>query len=194
MDYRRTDRSGERRAVARRAFGVALLLLIAFTLAGCRSVDWFLLKRALRAKFSDVDWITTQELAAWLHSKERPAPVLLDVRTPAEWEVSHLAGARRVDPEASAAEAGSGLPKGTPIVAYCSVGYRSGEVARRLRKAGFEHVQDLEGSIFQWANEGRPLVRDGNQKVTKVHPYNATWGRLLHDDVRAKVPAPSPAR
>ncbi len=191
MDYRKTNRGGEKRAVVRRVIGGTLLLLVAFALAGCRPVDWFLLKRTLRAKFSDVDWITTRELAAWLNSKKRPAPVLLDVRLPAEWEVSHLAGARRVDPKASAEEAGAGLAKDTPIVAYCSVGYRSGEVAQRLRKAGYEHVQDLEGSIFEWANEGRPLVHEG-KKVTKVHPYNATWGRLLKDNVRAPLPSPTP--
>lgn len=171
--------------------GIALLGLIACALAGCRPLDWFLLKRALRTKFSDVDWITTQQLADWLHSKDRPPPVLLDVRTPAEWQVSHLAGARRVAPDASAKEAAGPLAKDTPIVTYCSVGYRSGEMAERLRKAGFVHVQDLEGSIFEWANEGRPLVRDG-KSVTKVHPYDATWGRLLRDDVRAPLPSPAP--
>ena len=191
MDYLNTKRRGKKRAVARRVIGVALLLFVACALAGCRSVDWFLLKRTLRAKFSDVDWITTQQLATWLNSKDRPAPVLLDVRTPAEWEVSHLAGAHRVDPNASAEEAGAGIAKETPIVTYCSVGYRSGEVAQRLRKAGYKHVQDLEGSIFEWANEDRPLVHDG-KKVTKVHPYNATWGRLLRDDVRAPLPSAPP--
>lgn len=168
--------------------GLAALVVITFALAGCRPLDWFLLKRTLRGKFHDVDWITTPQLAEWLTDKQRPAPVLLDVRTPAEWNVSHLANARRVDPEATAQEAAGDLPKDAPIVAYCSVGYRSGVVARRLRAAGFTHVQDLEGSIFQWANEGRPLVHDG-QPARKVHPYSVTWGKLLRDDVRAPLPA-----
>ena len=102
MEYLNTKRRGKKRAVARRVIGVALLLVVACALAGCRSVDWFLLKRTLRAKFSDVDLITTQQLATWLNSQDRPAPVLLDVRTPAEWPVSLLAGARRVGPTASA--------------------------------------------------------------------------------------------
>ncbi len=168
-------------------FGLVGLVVCACALAGCRPLDWFLLKRTLRAKFHDVPWITTEQLAGWLSDTNRPAPVLLDVRTPAEWNVSHLANARRVDPEASAATAAGDLPKDAPIVAYCSVGYRSGVVARRLREAGFTHVQDLEGSIFQWANEGRPLVRDG-KPAHRVHPYNATWGKLLHDNVRAPLP------
>jgi 3-mercaptopyruvate sulfurtransferase SseA len=79
-----------------------------------------------------------------------------------------------------------GLPKETPIVTYCAVGYRSGETADRLRAAGFTNVHNLEGSIFQWANEHRPLVRE-QEHVSQVHPYNVFWGRLLNDDVRATL-------
>lgn len=170
-----------------RVLGLGLLLLFCLCLASCRSVDWFLLKRSLRAKFSDVHWITTQQLADWLADKKRTPPVLLDVRTPAEWNVSQIPGARRVDPSADAQTAADGLPKNTPIVTYCSIGYRSAQLAERLQKAGYTHVQDLEGSIFEWANEHRPLVHDG-KKVEKVHPYNATWGKLVAPDLRAKVP------
>jgi rhodanese-related sulfurtransferase len=163
------------------------LLVIGVCLVCCREIDWFLLKRSLRSKFSDVDWITTQQLANWLSEKNRPPPVLFDVRTLAEWNVSHLAGARRVDPNMGAKSAAQGLAKDTPIVTYCSVGYRSGKMARRLQAAGYTEVRDLEGSIFEWANEHRPLVRDGN-RVSEVHPYNVTWGRLLQPEVRAAIP------
>jgi rhodanese-related sulfurtransferase len=171
------------KSILRRSLLAAGLLLGVFAALGLRSVDWFLLKKSLRTKFSNVQWISTSELAVWLADKGRPAPVLLDVRTPAEWNVSHLPGARRVDPSASAESATAGLKKETPIVTYCAVGYRSGEMAQRLRAAGFTHVRNLEGSIFQWANEHRPLVR-GDERVVQVHPYNTFWGRLLNDDVR----------
>jgi rhodanese-related sulfurtransferase len=167
--------------------GLVALLVCAFALLSCRSVDWFLLKRSLRGKFPDERWITTRELADWLADKNRPAPVLLDVRTPAEWKVSHLPGARRVDPGASARTAAGQSAKDAPIVTYCAVGYRSGKVAERLRAAGFTHVQNLEGSIFQWANEHRPLQHDG-KPATQVHPNNAFWGRLLRPEVRAPLP------
>jgi rhodanese-related sulfurtransferase len=162
------------------------LIILAFALLGLRSVDWFLLKKSLRHKFPKVEWISTSELADWLADKRRPAPVLLDVRTPDEWNVSHLPGARRVDPNASVESVAAGLPKDTPIVTYCAVGYRSGEMADRLRAAGFSNVRNLEGSIFQWANEHRPLVR-GDERARTVHPYSAFWGRLLNDDVRAPI-------
>lgn len=169
-----------------RVFLVVGVLVVVIAALGFRSVDWFLLKTSLRHKFPKGEWISTSELAAWLANKKRPAPVLLDVRTSAEWNVSHLSGARHVEPNASAESATTGLAKETPIVTYCAVGYRSGEMAERLRAAGFTNVRNLEGSIFQWANEHRPLVH-GDQPVTQVHPYNSFWGRLLNDDVRAAL-------
>ena len=174
------------RPVLRRVLAVAALLISVIALFGMQSVDWFLLKKSLRHKFANVEWISTNELAGWLANKQLQAPILLDVRTLEEWNVSHLPGARRIDPAATAEAAAEGLKKETPIVTYCAVGYRSGEMAERLRAAGFTSVRNLDGSIFQWANEHRPLVR-GEERVTQVHPYNSFWGRLVNDDVRARL-------
>lgn len=171
---------------ARPGLFLAGFVLAAVTLLGLRGVDWYLLKKSLRQRFPKVEWISTAELADWLADQHRPAPVLLDVRTTEEWEVSHLKGARRVEPNAAVEQAVPGVPKEAPIVTYCAVGYRSGELATRLRAAGFTNVRNLEGSIFAWANEHRPLVR-GNERATQVHPYNSFWGRLLTDDARAPV-------
>lgn len=169
-------------------FGLLMtgLIVATFVLLGIRSIDWFLLKQSLRHRFPNVEWITTAKLASWLADKERQQPVLLDVRTEDEWNVSHLPGSRRVAPNASSEEATAGIPKGTPIVTYCAVGYRSGALATKLRAAGFTSVRNLDGSIFQWANEHRPLVRE-DQLVTTVHPYSSLWGRLLTDDARAPL-------
>jgi rhodanese-related sulfurtransferase len=162
------------------------LIVAALALLGLRSVDWFLLKQSLRQRFPTVEWITTAELADWLADKERRPPILLDVRTEEEWQVSHLPGAQRVDPDAAVERVAAGLAKETPLVAYCAVGYRSGALVTKLRAAGFTSVRNLEGSIFQWANEDRPLVRE-NKPVTTVHPYSALWGRLLKSEVRAPL-------
>lgn len=162
------------------------LIIAGLALLGMRTIDWFLLKKSLRHRFPQVQWISTRELAAWMADKRRPAPLLLDVRTQEEWNVSHLEGARRVDPGASAEQAAEGASKETPIVTYCAVGYRSGAMAMKLRAAGFTKVRNLEGSIFEWANEHRPLV-SGAERVTAVHPYNKLWGLLLVDDARAPL-------
>jgi rhodanese-related sulfurtransferase len=82
-----------------------------------------------------VQWITTRELADWLEDRHRPPPVLLDVRTVEEWNVSHLPGARRVDLGACAEMALPGAARDVPVVTYCAVGYRSTEFTTRLRRA-----------------------------------------------------------
>jgi rhodanese-related sulfurtransferase len=177
---------GSRVPNARLGLFMTGLIVAALALLGMRSIDWFLLKQSLRHRFPKVEWITTAQLADWLADKQRPPPVLLDVRTEDEWNVSHLPGARRVEPNSSIEKTASGISKDTPIVTYCAVGYRSGETATKLREAGFTAVRNLEGSIFQWANEHRPLVREG-KAVTTVHPYSSLWGRLLIDDARAPL-------
>ena len=177
---------GSRVPNARLGLFMTGLIVVVLALLGTRNIEWFLLKKSLRHRFPNVEWITTANLANWLADKKRPQPILLDVRTEDEWNVSRLPGSRRVAPNASVEEAARGIPKETPIVTYCAVGYRSAALATKLVEAGFTSVRNLDGSIFQWANEHRPLVRD-KKPVTTVHPYSSLWGRFLTDDVRASL-------
>ncbi len=152
-------------------------------LSGCQpSVAWPAVKQAIRAEFPTVDQIGTAELNAWLESDEAP-PLLLDVRKEAEYRVSHLRGAVRVEP-GGLPTLPPGVDKDTPIVTYCSVGYRSSALAARLVQQGYTAVSNLEGSIFQWANQKLPVVRDGRE-VTTVHPYSRRWQGLLDEELRA---------
>ncbi len=144
---------------------------------------WGVIRSEIARNFPRVERISTQELAREI--ERQPPPVILDVRTEAEFAVSHLVGARRVEPGSDPFQIS--LRKDTPIVTYCSVGYRSAAFAERLKAAGYTRVRNLDGSIFQWANEGRPLWRDG-QATHKVHPYNGIWGTLLNAEYRASVP------
>ncbi len=78
-----------------------------------------------------------------------------------------------------------------PVVAYCSVGYRSAGLADGLGQHGYTRVCNLEGSLFQWANEGRPLV-DADGRVNVVHPYGEPWSDLLDEARRGPDPAVPP--
>jgi len=145
------------------------------------------IKLLVRVRFWNVPHISTKEVAYWLGDDRRPKPILLDVRTQTEYAVSHLPGAQWIDPDARAAETLSRCSPDRPIVTYCAVGYRSAALAQRLIAAGRRDVYNMEGSIFQWANEGRALERNG-QPVQTVHPYNENWGKLLDPRRRAQVP------
>ena len=166
---------------------VVLLAILAVSLYRGHDLAWGPLKKAIRGEFPAVEQLSTAELAAWLERPEGPRPLLLDARSVEEYEVSHLPGAVRVDPDAEPPTLPDGLAKDVPIVAYCSVGYRSSVLANRLMEAGYSEVWNLEGSIFEWANEGRPVYR-GDREVRQVHPYDRRWGRLLDRDLHATSP------
>lgn len=141
--------------------------------------------QSVRKTFPAVPQINTTNLAAWLADHSRPAPRILDVREPAEFKTSHLPGARWVSPDSKAEDLVSKLDPNRPVVVYCSVGYRSSKLAERLLNAGFKNVQNLEGSIFAWANEDRPLFRANDAPALQVHPYDARFGRMLKPERRA---------
>jgi len=149
------------------------------------------MKALVRRRFPEVQHLTPEELAAWLGDPNRVPPLLLDVRTRTEFDVSHLPGARHVDPQIPASRLQPMLPADAPVVMYCSVGYRSAACATRLLKAGCTQVFNLEGSLFQWANEGRPLESNG-QPARTVHPYSERFGKLLAPELRAPATPRNP--
>lgn len=129
-------------------------------------------------KFPHVPQLSVSALHTWLADSHKAQPLLLDVRAKAEYDISHLHHARWVNADETVAKAMVGVAHDRPIVAYCSVGYRSSAYCQRLMQDGFTHVHDLQGSIFQWANTGLPVYRAGKM-VHHVHPYDRHWGQLL---------------
>lgn len=161
------------------------LFAVVVVLGGCsQDVAWSGVLKAVEAQYPDVQRVTTDSLASWMDAASTAKPLLVDARSTEEYAVSHLEGAVHFDPETKDFTLLDTLARDTPVVAYCSVGFRSSEIASRLQSAGFTTVYNLEGSIFKWANEGRPVYRAG-QRVSEVHPYNAAWGRLLKSDLHS---------
>lgn len=146
-----------------------------------QAIPWAVLKRQIRHQFPTVQHLSTHELATWLQQEDAEKPLLLDARSLEEYEVSHLLNAKLAPTKIE--ELTHEVNRSTPIVAYCSVGYRSSALAQQLQALGYTHVFNLEGSLFQWANEDRPVYQ--NAIVTKqVHPYNQTWGLLLNPEYK----------
>lgn len=123
-----------------------------------------------------VPTVSAAELAREL---QQPAPPqLLDVRTSAEFGVSHLAGARFVDASTVPTAQFADLDRQRPVVVYCSVGARSERLGERLHALGFRQVRNLYGGLFEWVNEGYPVVNTAGSTLD-VHPYSAFWGTWL---------------
>ncbi len=153
-----------------------------------KTLTWAYVNALIARKFPQVRQISGDELRRWLANPHHAQPLLLDVRTIAEYAVSHLEHARLVHASEPVAKALAGVSHQTLIVTYCSVGYRSSEYAQRLMQDGYSNVYDLKESIFGWANRGWPVYRHG-QVVHHVHPYDAYWGSLLQRRLWAFKPA-----
>ncbi len=165
------------------ALMISCLFLFLAQTSYSQELVWSTVLKDIRKRYPDVHQLSTDSLAAWLADDDRRQPLLIDAREPAEYEMSHLAGALQLDPETTDFRVFTDLDKNTPIVVYCSVGYRSSKIADMLSAEGFSNVSNLEGSIFTWANEGRPIVRK-DEPVKAVHPYNKIWGMLLKREYR----------
>ena len=90
----------------------------------------------------------------------RDNALVVDLRPSADFEKGHVPGARNVqmsqfDPENKQLAAARALP----VVLVCKAGQTSGAAAKRLRKAGFEHVYVLDGGIGAWQQAGLPLTK-----------------------------------
>lgn len=90
--------------------------------------------------------------------------VLIDVRTPAEYEAGHAPGARPVDPKAlhdDPAEAIHGddlfADRDAAVIVMCDNGLRSSIAAAELRAKGLL-AESLAGGLRAWAKDGNPVL------------------------------------
>lgn len=156
-----------------------------------------MLYKMIRTKFPQVRQVSTGTLKSWLDDANTLLTVLIvDVRESEEHEVSMLHGAIHIpsgsslQPVLDKIKLSSSIKK---VVAYCSVGYRSSEFIQRIygelkqQKFYYREIElyNLEGSIFKWANEGKPITDKNGQETIYVHPYNIIWGKFLNADRRS---------
>jgi molybdopterin/thiamine biosynthesis adenylyltransferase/rhodanese-related sulfurtransferase/molybdopterin converting factor small subunit len=99
------------------------------------------------------------EIAVEEFAQEREAKgddlVLIDVREPHEWEISHIDGARLI-PLSQLPDRLGELDGHSEIVTHCHHGARSMKALEILRGAGFGKVRSLAGGIDAWAERIEP--------------------------------------
>ena len=144
---------------------------------------FYLLEMLIKQRFPDVKTIKISQFAQWLHEKTSPPPLIIDARSQAEYAVSHIKSALHIEPNMVQL---SEISLNNPILVYCSIGYRSAELAQKLQQKGFENVFNLSGGIFQWVNQENPIFQNTHQ-VEIVHPYNLIWGKLLKSKYHACI-------
>ena len=155
---------------------IGLVLLLPLVSCGQKNTD---LDTELKTLYRHTVPVVSMEDAEQWHTAK-----LLDTREPAEFDVSHLPHARLVGYDDFDMDSVAAIPKQDTIIVYCSVGYRSERIGEKLQKAGYQHVFNLYGGIFNWKNKDGVVVNARNDTTEKVHTYNKSWSRFLKKGIK----------
>jgi len=166
--------------------GAVMMLAILATSAYVFQPSLETIHKSIQRDHQEMIHISADEFA----ELDQAEVVVFDVREEAEFEVSHIEGAIQIPPDVDVEEFIEDFGEmldGKQAIFYCSVGRRSSDTLARLTPAleeiGVNSTANLEGGIFNWANQDNSLIGD------KVHPYNQYWGRLLADQSKVSYRA-----
>jgi sodium/bile acid cotransporter 7 len=153
----------------------------ALFLAACTPRNSELTGEEKRARIREMTGETREEFPAvpqidvdsFLKMRAAGGVVLVDVRGADERAISGIPGAiAREEFEQHKAEYAR-----RPIVAYCTIGYRSSRYVETLRAEGLD-ASNLEGSILAWVQAGQPVVDPDGQPTRRVHTFGKKWSLL----------------
>jgi rhodanese-related sulfurtransferase len=86
--------------------------------------------------------------------------IIIDVRTPMEYNEGHIKNAKLIDISDSDFESQiEKLDKSKAYYVYCRSGGRSSSASQIMIEKGFTKVYNLRGGIIAWANSGKNLQK-----------------------------------
>jgi rhodanese-related sulfurtransferase len=118
--------------------------------------------------------VTVAEAAALMG---RPGVRVVDVRSPAEFAGTRVAGAESVpldvlDPKAF----GTGCAEGVGVLVFCQGGGRAGRAVERLAAAGVSGCAVVEGGMDAWTAAGLPVERGGGRVLPLMRQVQLVVG------------------
>lgn len=129
----------------------------------------------------DIPVISVDELV-----EKHDSFIILDARSKAEFEISHIENARFIGFKEFSPDQLKGISKESKVAIYCSIGYRSEKIGKKLKELGFTDVRNVYGSIFEWVNQGHQIVDKNGQVTDKLHTYNRSWSKWITNDSISK--------
>ena len=128
-----------------------------------------------------IPYISVQELAM-----PKTEAIILDAREPKEYETSHIKNAIHIGYNNFNVETVSRIIKNKDeqIVVYCSLGIRSENIAKKLKKAGYNNVYNLYGGIFEWKNKDFNVYNSEGTETENVHVFSKKWNQWLTKGVK----------
>ena len=137
---------------------VALLaIVVVYRSSGDCGEDCITESEALYQSIQDIS--TTDAFTMIENRASDPDFVLLDIRTPEEFDAEHIEGAANIDfySENFRDELDT-LDKEKAYLIYCRTDRRTGESLSIMRELGFVEVYNMDGGINSWKAEGFSTV------------------------------------
>ncbi len=129
------------------------LMLISVLLSGCASQT-----ETPRQILEDINAQEAFELIE--RNQENPNFVILDIRTPEEFNEGHIENAINIDFYSETFQEDlDKLDKNKTYFIYCRSGNRSGRAMSIMKELGFKEVYNLSVGIKEWIAEGFPVVK-----------------------------------
>ncbi len=102
--------------------------------------------------------ISQEELLSRLNAAQ--TPLILDVRSDAEFAQSHVPGALNIPHDQMSSRLSEiDSHRDREVVVYCESGRRAGRVTEILNAAGFSNLRHLAGDMSGWRNAELPVDR-----------------------------------
>ena len=90
----------------------------------------------------------------------QPGVIILDVRTPEEFNAGHIANAININvADSNFSSEVSKLDKNATVAVYCRSANRSAVATKEMAELGFTDMYDMQGGIIDWEAAGGPVVQ-----------------------------------
>jgi rhodanese-related sulfurtransferase len=112
---------------------------------------------------------------------QNSSAILIDVRSPAEFDALHAQGARlmpldTIDPKQVAALRPDPT---TPIYLICQSGGRSAKAWAKLNDAGIPNIHSVDGGTKAWEAAGLPITRGTGKTISIERQVRIVAGSLV---------------
>ena len=96
--------------------------------------------------------------------------LIIDLRTPIEYQVAHIPGARNIEPD-DIEQHLSDINAADRTVLYCIIGTRTRDAEQRLSAHDVANIYHLEGGFGAWIRSGRPVEKgiDDSGAAAGIH-------------------------
>ncbi len=140
---------------------IGLTIAVLFTVSSCKESipkDSFLKKIVKAERSKDMGTIQNVSVEEFKNTLEDQIGTLVDVRTPAEYELGHLEGAINIDFNNRDFPTHISILDNTkPLLIYCQSGNRSGKSAYIMQARGFKDIYNLNKGVRAWKGHQNKL-------------------------------------